>query len=164
MEDKHIITKEMLEGLSSMIQSEDKGDVDIALTILENRDTEDPESVANWEEMKKLIVRDKDLFPTGETYVIKINGRLLKLKGSTGFPTEKKAKEWLARHLSQYLGTKSSGPLGYSAHIWVYDPATNRNIPNATPYFYTIKKIFGSGVGLRDFLIKNKIATVEKVS
>lgn len=151
MEDKHIITPELVEGLSNMIKSEDHGDINLAMVILDNRDKENVESEECFKQMMALIVKDDVLFPSRPMYVIKINGRILTVKDRSVFNSEAEARKWLSLHLSNKIGVETNNRYKMSRYT------------NLSPYLKAIRTIFKSGIKMRDFLVRNDLVEIVEI-
>lgn len=151
MEDKHIITPELVEGLSNMIKSEDHGDINLAMVILDNRDKENVESEECFKQMMALIVKDDVLFPSQPMYVIKINGRILTVKDRSVFNSEAEARKWLSLHLSNKIGVETNNKYKISRYT------------NLSPYLKAIRHIFKSGIKMRDFLVRNDLVEIVEI-
>ena len=142
----HTIDQEMVDVFKDIIMGGQDGDIKLALEILDNRDTTNPESEKQYDRLMDMIIDDKALFPNQPLYVLKIKGKLLTVKDRTVFYSETDAKKFLSYHLTKMIGTESSN----------YNRAR-------TPYLKAVKKVFKSGIKLRDFLIKNKLVEVIKI-
>lgn len=158
MENVHIIDKEMVEGLKQMFLGNDQSNIPIAMAILDNRDKTSQESESNYNEFIKLIVDDNVLFPRNGLWVVKCGGRILQCNGKAGFKTEVDAKSNLSRHLTSHIGAnKDKIPYQLQNPNQYSYQGINYN------YFRAIKQIFGTGINMRNFLIKHGILTVEKI-
>jgi hypothetical protein len=149
MEYKHIIESEMVDNFANMLMSEDKGDISLALEILNNRDTESVESEEQYHRLMSLIVKDKELFPSKSLYVIKIKGRILVTKGKAIFFSESDAKKYLSLHLTSKIGSNPD-ILPYRGQ--------------ASPYLKAIKNVFKTGNKMRDFLIQNDLVEIINIA
>jgi hypothetical protein len=129
-----------------MIMSPDSGNTNMAMEILNNRDKDNKESEAQYNKLMSLIVKDKELFPSSDIWVIKIKGKILSVRNGPAFSSEAEAKKWLSWHLTDRIGTEGS----------------NRGLNS--PYLKAIKTIFKSGIKMRDFLVKNNLVSIEKIS
>ena len=150
--EKHLITEEMVQSFQQMLLSQDGNDTMLAMDLLNNRDKKDENSENNFKQLMNTIFNEDAFFPTGKMYGIEINGRLLKTQKGSAFNTEAEAKAQLSRHLTSYLGTEHS-------IVEVHVPKSNTKYQ----YFKAMKQIFKSGIGLRNFLIKNNIAKVVRL-
>jgi hypothetical protein len=142
----HIIEEEMVNNFRDMLLSVDKGDISIALDILDNRDTTNKESEENYKEILTLIVKDNVLFPNQPCFVIKIQGRILTANGKVAFNSEADAKRYLSLHLTNIIGSNPT-----------------KIIYNPNPYLHAIKRIFGTGINMRNFLVKNNLVEIVKI-
>jgi hypothetical protein len=150
--EKHIITEEMVQSFQQMLLSQDGDDTKLAMDLLNNRDKKNENSENNFKQLMNTIFNENAFFPTAPIYGIEINGRLLKTHKGSAFPTEAEAKAQLSRHLTGYLGTEHS-------IVEVHVPKSNTKYQ----YFKAMKQIFKSGIGLRNFLIKNNIAKIVRL-
>jgi hypothetical protein len=150
--EKHIITEEMIQSFQQMLLSQDGSDTKLAMDILDNRDKKNEDSEGNFKQLMNIIFNEDAFFPTAPMYGIEINGRLLKTHKGSAFNTEAEAKAQLSRHLTSYLGTEHS-------IVEVHVPKSNTKYQ----YFKAMKQIFKSGIGLRNFLIKNNIAKIVRL-
>jgi hypothetical protein len=142
MENKTIITDDIVESFEKMMKSTDAGDIQLAMDILDNRNKSNEQSENNFKKLMCLIVDNQEILPTSSVYGIKINNRFLVVKDKAGFCSEEQAKKWLSLHLTQYIGTESS----------------RNDFKN--PYLKALKNIFKSGINMRNFLIKNNIIQI----
>lgn len=149
--EKFIIDKELVEGFVDIITSNDDEGIKMTMDILSNRDDKNIESEKNFMEIMNKIVRDEVLFPQTEVWIIKLGGRILTCKGTSGFVSETEAKRQLSLHLTSLIGSKSKH----------YDNDNARK--RFTPYRWALRKIFKSGNDLRNFLIKNKMVEIVSV-
>jgi hypothetical protein len=143
----HIIENEMVDNFKDMLLSVDGGDITLALDILNNRDTTNKESEENYNEILTLIFKDNILFPNKPVYVIKIDGRILTANRKVAFNSEADAKRYLSLHLTNIIGST---------------PTDLKRI-FADPYLNTIKRIFGTGINMRNFLVKNNLVEIVKI-
>lgn len=137
----HNITPDMVEAFKEMLISKDGGDSKFALDILENRNKEDKQTEECWNEIKKLIISNDELFPRSkqQTWVIKSEkGSLTMGSGKSSWSSAGNANKALAHQLGKYFNSSTS-------------------------YFKMIKNIFGNVKTFRAFLIDNKIIEVVKV-
>lgn len=149
--EKFIIEKELVDGFADVIKSADKEGIKMAMDIIANRDTEHKESEDNFLEIMNKIIKDTELFPVTEVWIVKLGGRILTCKGQSGFTTEADAKRQLSLHLTGLIGSKSKH----------YDNENyNRRF---TPYQKALRQIFKSGNDLRNFLIKNDLVEVVSI-
>lgn len=142
----HTIEKEMVDNFKDMLLSVDGGDITLALDILDNRDTTNKESEENYKEILTLIVKDNVLFPNKPVYVIKIDGRILTTNGKVAFNSEVDAKRYLSLHLTNIIGSNPTKIL--------YNPNS---------YLMAIKRVFGTGINMRNFLVKNNLVEIVKI-
>jgi hypothetical protein len=142
----HTIEKEMVDNFKDMLLSVDGGDITLALDILDNRDTTNKESEENYKEILTLIVKDNVLFPNKPVYVIKIDGRILTTNGKVAFNSEVDAKRYLSLHLTNIIGSNPTKIL--------YNPNS---------YLIAIKRVFGTGINMRNFLVKNNLVEIVKI-
>ena len=149
--EKHLITEEMVQSFQQMLLSQDGNDTMLAMDLLNNRDKKDENSENNFKQLMNTIFNEDAFFPTGKIYGIEINGRLLKTQKGSAFDTEAEAKAQLSRHLTSYLGTIHF----IGVHV---GPGHKKYL-----YFKAMKQIFKSGIGLRNFLIKNNIAKIVRL-
>lgn len=170
--EKHKITQDLVSSFKNMLMSQDNGDATLALSILDNRDKNDPETEANFKQIGEEIIDNKTLFPINEIWVVRMNGKVLWCNGEGAFTDKSRAMSFASRHLTSYLGTSRDRDVnrhalpGYwdkkdlSKHPygeWIIDP----NILN---YVLSLKHIFKGGKELRDFLIKNKIIEIVNIN
>ncbi len=149
MEGKHIIEVEMVDNFAHMLMSEDEGDSLLAMEILDNRDKTSIKSEEQYHRLMTLIVKDEELFPNKPLYVIKINGRVLNVNRKAIFHSEAEAKKWLSLHLTSKIGSH---------------PKSLPNRRHVTPYIKAIKKIFKTGIEMRNFLVKNNLVEIINIS
>lgn len=140
----NIIEKEMVDNFKNMLLSVDGGDITLALDILDNRDVTNKESEENYKEILTLIVKDNVLFPNQPCFVIKIQGRILTANGKVAFNSEADAKRYLSLHLTNIIGSNPTK--------LIYNP-----------YLMAIKRIFGTGINMRNFLVKNNLVEIVKI-
>lgn len=148
---KHKITEDMLDSLAGMIKNGDKGDLDLGIDILEQRDITDKTSEANFKSLMGMIVSEDKLFPKREMWVIKAGGRILDVD-KVVFKTRKKAEEFLSRHLTDWIGTNSQKLTGWRA-----------SGDSLLRYTQLIKKMFKGGLEMRNFLVKNNIVEIVRI-
>lgn len=141
-----IIEKEMVDNFANMILSPDSGNTNMAMEILNNRDKNNKESESQYNRLISLIIKNEELFPSSDIWVIKIEGKILNVRNCLAFKTESEAKKWLSYHLTNKIGTEKNE--GWSR---------NR-------YLKAIRGVFKSGIKMRDFLVKNNLVTIEKIS
>jgi hypothetical protein len=100
---KNKISDEMVYGLKIMLSSKDKTDNTMALDILENRDTEDVDSVKNFESITETLV-DKVLtneWRKNEVWVVKYRGEMIALRsGKSHWDSKGNASKALGHHFS----------------------------------------------------------------
>jgi hypothetical protein len=149
--EKFIIEKELVDGFADVIKSADKDGIKMALDIISNRDTEHKESEENFMEIMNKIIKDTELFPITEVWIVKLGGRILTCKGNSGFTTETEAKRQLSLHLTGLIGSKNK----------LYDDDYRSN--RFTPYQLALRKIFKSGNDLRNFLVKNGLVEIVSI-
>ena len=149
--EKFIIEKELVDGFADVIKNADKDGIKMALDIISNRDTGHKESEKNFIEIMNKIIKDTELFPVTEVWIIKLGGRILTCKGQSGFPSEADAKRQLSLHLTRLIGSKSKH----------YD--NESYIRRFTPYQIALRRIFKSGNDLRNFLIKNNLIEIVSI-
>lgn len=104
MEEKLIITDEMVTSFAGMIKSNDVGDARLAVDILNNRDKTDTTSEKNFNSIANQIIDNDKLFPTGPRYIITVGDKILTLHNGTIFHSHSDAKSSLSRHLTNFLG------------------------------------------------------------
>ena len=149
--EKFIIEKELVEGFANVIKGEDKDAIKMAWDIISNRDTKHKESEANFIEIMNKIIKDEELFPVTEVWLIKLGGRILTCRGQSGFISEFEAKRQLSLHLTGLIGSKSkSHDLSYRSDKF-------------TPYQLALRRIFKSGNDLRNFLVKNNLVEITSI-
>lgn len=153
----HIIESEMVDSFSQMLLSSDKQSINLAIEILDNRDKTNEESEIQYDRLMTMIINDNNLFPSRSLYVIRIKGRLISVKNRSVFHGEAEAKKWLSYHLSSLIGVENRNPHWYNSsnpryHTVEYD------------YLRAIRNIFKSGIRLRNFLVKNNLIQIEKIS
>jgi hypothetical protein len=142
----HIIENEMVDNFKDMLLSIDGGDITLALDILDNRNTTNKESEENYKEILTLIVKDNVLFPNKPCFVIKIQGRILTANHKVAFNSEADAKRYLSLHLTKIIGS---------------NPTKQTYSPN--PYLMAIKRVFKTGINMRNFLVKNNLVEIVKI-
>lgn len=105
MEEKLVITQEMVDSFADMIVSKNAKDVKFAVDILELRDTTDVESEKHFRDLAKLIISSDKLFPTSNEWIIKIGDKRLELKNNrSSWDSKSAAERALSAHLTAYLG------------------------------------------------------------
>lgn len=107
-QDKNKITSEMVEAFREMILSPDKGDITLALDILDNRDKDDAESETNFNNISKQIISNDQLFPSGGMWVVKAMGKAIVINNKMVFSTKEAASRQLSTHLTNYIGISNS--------------------------------------------------------
>jgi hypothetical protein len=148
----HVIDNEMVNSFSEMLLGNDSDSINLAMEILDNRDRTDIESEKQYDRLMTMIINDNTLFPNKKSYILKIKGRLISVKDRAAFDNEIDAKKWLSLHLTKIIGTEKN----------------THNIEclkgsKSYAYLKSIKKIFKSGIKLRDFLIKNNLVQIEEI-
>ena len=149
--EKFIIEKELVDGFADIIKSTDEEGIKMALDIIANRDTTHKESQKNFMEIMNKIIKDEELFPVTEVWIVKLGGRILTCGGNSGFVSETDAKRQLSLHLTKLIGSKSKH----------YDRENYRR--RFTPYQIALRQIFKSGNDLRNFLIKNGLIEIVSI-
>ncbi len=138
---KHQITPDMVDSFKRMLLSKDSGDSKIALEILDNRDLEDNQTIQCFDEIKKLIVDNSQIFPRyGEVWAIMLGDIPLKMTKTATFRSKKSATLSLAYHLRK-----------------MFDWGGKEN------YFKTLKTIFTDVKTFQKFLLDNKIIEIKKL-
>jgi len=150
--EKFIIEKELVDGFADIIKSADEEGIKMALDIIANRDTTHKDSQKNFMEIMNKIIKDEELFPVTEVWIVKLGGRILTCGGNSGFVSETDAKRQLSLHLTKLIGSKSKA---YNEGGYYYK--------SLTPYQIALRKIFKSGNNLRNFLIKNGLIEVVSI-
>ncbi len=164
MEEKHIVTSDMVENFVKMIQSSDSGDGILALEILDNRDKTNQESEDNFDKITNSMMSDSTLFPrtNGNEYVIKMKGKVMIMNsGSLVFDSERGAKMSLNRHFSYHF-ERVERHINYLKSLDPNDPNYQRNITwyKVTPFEHTIISVFKDHKALLKFLLDNKIIEI----
>lgn len=116
-EEKIKLNEDLLEGLSNMLISPSSDDVDIAATVLDNRDKDDLESEKWFKELGKRICSNSKLFPVSNRFAIKINDQILTVNGKIGFASEAEALTQLSKHLTKFIGTEKANVSHYDKRI-----------------------------------------------
>lgn len=141
MEEKIKITDEMLGSFMSMFNSNDVGDSKLALDILNNRDIEDTQTNANFEQIKNKIANTQTIFPwtqySGHFVIKTYQGKIISL-AQKSYDSDKSARNGLAYYLRQRMK--------WGGKEWV-----------------SIKNIFGDYKTLQKFLFDNKIIYVDQL-
>lgn len=180
--DKVIIDKEITSSLVQIFSSKSHDDIELANSIIENRDKTNEES-------EKLFINDflnvmieKENYFYENNFVIKFNGRLMTLYQRSAFKTKHEAVTFLKKYFNSYIGKGKWYPddidnskmssmnnkqkLQYIAerqkhfedNIYAYKGGSVN--PN---YFKILRKIFKGGSEMADYLILNKIIVIEKI-
>lgn len=147
--DKIIIEEDMVENISNMLKSPDEKTVNMIMTMLDNRDVTDHESENNYNKVLSMIIdKNKSFINAYPLYVIKFKGKILNVKGRDVFRYEDEAKKFLSYHLTSFIGSKDR-------HNFYYD--------KIDPYYKMLRRIFKSGIDMRNYVIKNKIFEIVQI-
>ncbi len=159
--EKHKITQDLVEGFKNMLLSKDKGDINMALNILKERDRSDQESEDNFKKIGNEIINNESLFSSyaKEVWVAKLNGKILFVNGEGAFTDKGRCMGFLSRHLTNFLGTSGSAS---NSRLVRWNPKVNSYEPDQA--LITLKNIFGGGKELRDFLVKNNIIEIVNIN
>lgn len=168
-----------LERLADMFVSPDKDDQDLAKSITDNHKLSEKET----DTLAELICNNfKTFIRSGneEVWVVKIKGVLIPLgRNSQGsFGSEKLASAALSRKCSELIGTGNMRKVyNYNTHSYdlidvVASPQYTHEIKQYSyattqhefiPYKLILYNKFKKGQKLRDFLLKQGIAIIERV-
>lgn len=107
-QDKTKITSEMVEAFREMILSPDKGDITLALDILDNRDKDDVESEKYFKNISTQIISNDQLFPNSNMWVVKAMGKPIVINDKMVFMSKSAAERQLSTHLTKYIGVSST--------------------------------------------------------
>lgn len=134
----------MIDGFKDILLSKDTGDVHIAVEIMDNRDTDNKESEANFKTLKSLIISNEKLFPKNSArWVIKCGKEYLTIKGKLGYNSKRQAEYALSSHLTAIIGvskptlstsekTQVRVTTGWVRAQWVYTPNSDEKIKELT--------------------------------
>lgn len=142
---RHIITREYANSLISMITSVNPDDANLALGILDNRDTDNKESEENYKSVISSIMY-RSLLPPNKTWVAEYDGRVITINKKSYFRCEEEVLRNLSLHCTGVIGKAENNNVRY------YKGITGH-----------LKKVFKGGRQLRDYLVKNNIVTIKQI-
>jgi hypothetical protein len=153
--DKMIITEEYADTLRKMIVSPDVENAELALSMLENRDENNAESEKRFQNLLVSHFTNKTVnahhrWKKPECWVVRFDSKIVIVNNKSAFESKEQALRYASLHCTTYLGTKE-------------DSAEWRYGYGKDPVMKVIKKIFGGGKELRNYLIKHNILVVEQI-
>lgn len=107
---KHKITEDIVYSFKSMLQSKDKGDINLATDILENRDTDDPETRENFKKiLNEILDINQSFLGREEVWCIKIKDKILRTSsGKSSWTSKANASKALSYHIGRVYFNKLS--------------------------------------------------------
>lgn len=140
------ISEEYAKSLKEMLESENQEDRNLAVSILDDIDEEDKETVERYNRL--IVLPSLKSLGKSTCWVIRLKGQIISANSRSTFPSQSAAMNHLSRHFTNYIGVK--GEACFYRH-------------NSSSIWDVLKKKYEGGKQLRDYLIKNNLITIEEV-